>query len=461
MSDVIDTGSRRSLPEAERPRAEAIGKKRRIDRSEDELELGRFVGDTHRKPASDDASSGRRPEKGEVVGPKRRNVDAASPQPKTVRSKGEIQIAAPLVIDDDATPRRARARRRSLPLAGEEGGWGRLGVLALLSVLLVVLTAATFLLMPRYDTLGDPLVADPAFTEGLIDWQQAGLISVDKDDPAQVQLESINPGTRTFLLRDIALPSGETMLILRAQVQGNDVVPGPELWDSARIYLAQLDADGEPDWKADHNLFTLNGTTDVRNYRRAFTIPADVARARLGIEMKNATGSLSVSKLELTVVEYKMPFLIAVGCLLAGWTVLVVYTGFKTFGGIESTRIKLCLGVAAALSVVALMLPGNIHDIGTGSIAARIGLDDVGVDSIGHGVMFTVLTFLVRMGRPSDPLWLHVGVWGLIAMASEVLQLFTVGRNPSLDDLWVDGIGIVLGLTLAEIARRVRRLPAT
>ena len=311
--------------------------------------------------------------------------------------------------------------------------------------------------MPRYDLIGDPLIDDPAFDGGLAEWRQEGLISPDSDDPARVVLESIDAASRTYLVRDVDLPPGDTLLILEARVQGEDVVPGPEIWDSARIYLAQLGADGEPDWKEDHNLFDLNGTTGIRNYRQAFDMPEEVTTARLGIELKNATGTLTVSHLELTVVEYKTSFMIAIGTLLAAWSAVVLYTAFRTFSGIESQKIRLWLGGLCALSVIGLMLPGGTHDTSADGIAAWLGITDVGVDTLGHGIIFTALAFLVRLGRPADPLWLQAGVWCLIAIGSEVLQLFTVGRDPSLDDLWVDGIGILLGLALAEITNRVQR----
>ncbi len=466
MSDVIETGSMRRRRKAEPPRDEAIGSKRKIetsakiDMSANELELGHFVGDTERKPGPHKSSKGRTSSEGEVVGPKRRKRDVAKakPKPKANRSGGELSIAAPLAIDEEAPKPRPRARRRSQSIADTGLGWQRQGLLAVLSVLLVLLTGATFLLMPRYDIQGDPLIADPAFEGGLADWTKAGLVSEDLDDPGKVVLESISADQQTHLMKDIELPPGETMVILRAQVQGDDIVIGPEIWDSARIFLARLDATGKPDWGEEHNLFNMNGTTDIRNYRRAFTMPAEVGTARLGIEMKNATGRLTVNELEITVVEYKMPFVIAVGGLLLAWSVVVLYIGIKTFGGIASAKIRIWLGIVCALSVVALMLPGGSHDAGIQSIAKMLGIDDTGVDTIGHGVMFTVLAFLVRLGRPSDPLTLHVGTWILIAIASEVLQLFTFDRDPSLDDLWFDGIGIVLGLALAETICRMRKL---
>ena len=461
MSDAIETGSRRGPRKAWRTRAESLGNKRKkLDTSEDELELGRFVGDTERKPGPDKNTSGRPSDKGEVVGPKRRKREHSRAKPAADKPVGEFRIAAPLTIDDEAPKHRPRARRRSQPAADTGRGWQRLGILAVLSVLLVLLTGATFLLMPRYDIQGDPLIADPAFEDGLVEWTKAGLVSEDKDDPGKVVLESLSPEKQTYLQRDIVLPSGETMAVLRAQVQGEEVAVGPEIWDSARIFLAQLGADGKPDWGEEHNLFNMNGTTKIRNYRRAFTMPAEVEVARLGIELKNATGRLTVTELELTVVEYKPTFLAAVGCLLLAWSVVVLNTGIKTFSGISSVRIRILLGIVCALSIVALMLPGGFHDIGTEGVAAWIGVDELDIDAIGHGIMFTVLAFLVRLGRPADPLWLHVGAWILIAIASEVLQLFTFDRDPSIDDLWVDGLGILLGLPLAEVINRTRQLQA-
>ncbi|MDH3664112.1 MAG: hypothetical protein OEU92_29540, partial [Alphaproteobacteria bacterium] len=158
MSDVIETGSRRNLPDAGKSRAEAIGKKRKIDRSEDELEFGLFVGDDERKPGPDKGRSGHRrktnaaaPGKGEVVGPKRHNVDSDEVKSDRRKSGGELRIAAPLAVDDEQPTPRRRAQRRSRPLTDSPNDWRRLGALAALSVLLVILTGATFLLMPRYD----------------------------------------------------------------------------------------------------------------------------------------------------------------------------------------------------------------------------------------------------------------------------------------------------------------------
>ena len=44
MSDVIETGAKRRIDSLARPRSQSIGRKRKIDKTRDELELGRFEG---------------------------------------------------------------------------------------------------------------------------------------------------------------------------------------------------------------------------------------------------------------------------------------------------------------------------------------------------------------------------------------------------------------------------------
>ena len=51
--------------------------------------------------------------------------------------------------------------------------------------------------------------------------------------------------------------------------------------------------------------------------------------------------------------------------------------------------------------------------------------------------------------------WLLFGLL-ILAVVSEVLQFFVDNRLPRLGDLIIDGAGLVLGLTLFEILRRVR-----
>jgi len=491
MSDAIETGALRKKRSTPKPDAEAISEKRKIDRSQDELELGRFSGKTSpiaksektatsKTSPSDELELGRftgkthddvrpkkviepkakAPEPGEVVGPMRREVDSDHSKAKRRKKVGtDMEIALTRDVRDDAQPSRPRTKRRThSPARSKKSGSSiGIGMLILFGVILVVLTAATFTLMPRYQILGEPLLTEAAFEEGLLGWDQAGQISQDPDRPTRVTLESTDPDERTFLVRDIDLPAGDTLLVLRAQVQGENIQPGLEFWEQGRIYLGQLSAGGEVLWQEDHNLFLMNGTTDLRNYSRAFSVSEEIQFARLGIELKNATGRMTVSSFSLEAAERPLPFLIVAGILILAWSTLLFYAAARTLKGIQSTPIRLWLGATVILSIFALMLPGYFYEAQLQQIADRFGLENLSFDGIGHAAMFAILAFLVRLGRPQNPLWLHAGIWVFIGVASEMLQLFSVDREPSVIDLGLDGIGILIGLALAEVGQLMRK----
>lgn len=456
MSDVIETGSLRKdkTPGKKKSRTKVMGKRSKVDRSKDELELGRFTGkaENETRPSKPEAS-----DKIEVIGAKRRKVTSDEAKAERRQASIELQIGSTRDTSNDAKPSRKLARRRSPQKAKASGSWTSLFILMLLSALLVVASIAVFLLMPRYERVGDPLLTNPAFENDLADWTQQGQISWDQDDPARVSLEGTDLERLTFLARDIELPEGDSQLILRAQVRGDDVRPGSEVWDQARIYLAQISADGEGLWGEDHNLFLLDGTTEIRNYSRAFSIPEEIKTARLAIELKNSTGRLTVSGIELFEAKRPIAFVIVASCLLLVWSALILYVTVQTLRGIESVQIRWMLGITFALSVIGLMLPGYLYEDSWREFAYRFGLEDLDINTIAHGVMFAILALIVRLGRPNDPIWLHAGVWFLIGVASEVLQLFTIDREPSLGDLALDVVGILIGLALAELSQHMRR----
>lgn len=370
----------------------------------------------------------------------------------------DLKIASTRDMRDDIEPNRPRAEMRSKPDGYRLKSQIRPSTLVLLAVLLVALTAAIFLLMPRYQTLDRPLISETAFNGDLASWTQAGDISKTNGDPAGVVLRNNDNVKTTYLTQDIELPRGKTLLMLRAEVQGQDVRPGIEDWDQARIYLVRISAGGDALWREDHNLFLMNGTTDVRNYSRAYSIPEEITTARLGIELKNASGQLTVNKLTLEVAKRPMPFLLAIGWLVIGWGLLITYSAVQVLKGIQSSGIRLCLGIALVLSIIALFIPGYLFADPLRDATGRFGAGGLDISTLGHGVMFAILAFLVRLGRPFDQLWMHASLWLLIALASEVLQLFTMDREPSVIDFLLDGAGLLIGLALAEIRSLMRSL---
>lgn len=322
---------------------------------------------------------------------------------------------------------------------------------------MIALTITTFLFLPRYQPVGESLLADPVFKTSLGTWQMEGAVNLDPSEPDRVILENRNPRGRTYLRQVIALPSGRKLVRLKAEVKAEGVVSGDEPWETARIYLVQFDASGAPDWTHPHNLFQLAGTTGVRNYSRVFPVPASVGRVRLSLDLTNATGRMTVGKLDLVVVEERPIFRSVAACLIGAWSLLALYAAIAVFRSLQSRRLRLWLGTLLSVFVVGLLIPAAVRQQIVDVLAVLLGVDLTNRDAIGHGVMFAILACLMRIGRPRDPFLLHLAAWLLIGVASEVLQLFTLGREPSLGDLSMDGIGILLGLALAEILPRLSR----
>lgn len=382
----------------------------------------------------------------EILGPKR---DAAKAKREAEKiGETEIEFAGRLMSVD--APKRKRRRRsakassRTFPL------------LIAATLIMVATTLAAFFLLERYQPVGDTLLADPPFSLGLVGWDQRGNAHFDPRRPAWVTLGSDDPESRTSLKRTINLPPGLTLAFLEATVSTERVVAGDDLWQRARVYLVQLDEAGKPNWNEPHHLFRLSGTEPKQTISQVFPIPDKVDRAQLSLEMNNVTGRMTISDLRLYPVEELPGFRQIATGLMAAWAVLLFFAAIAIFKNIPSTKVRLALGAMVGIFAVGLFMPAPLRDaLIDGLNIPSGGEGGIEPDLIGHGIVFAIMAFLVRVGRPTDPIGLHLGCWALIAVASETLQLFTFDREPSIADFLVDGIGVVLGLTLAVFLPRL------
>ncbi len=338
--------------------------------------------------------------------------------------------------------RLSRTRRRAV----------RLTLLA--TLLLIGLTIAAFAFLPRYQPSGVPLLPAPVFASGLAGWQVQG--EVRRND-AGVILENRDPAKTVYLRRIIELPPGRRAVRLRAEVATRGVRPGDDPWETARIYLAQLDPAGRPDWNQPHNMIRLAGDNPKRAHVEVFDIPEEVDRVLLSLSLTNATGRLEVAGLDLLVVEETPLFRLAGAILVGGWCLLTLYVAISVYRSIGSVRIRVWLVAMFAMLVFGVFMSAALRQQMIDNLASGLGFDLANPDALGHGFIFMMLAFLVRVGRPRDPLWLHLISWLLVGVSSEVLQLFTADRVTSVDDFSMDVIGVAIGLALAATLPRTLR----
>ncbi len=381
----------------------------------------------------------------EIIGARR---DSKKIKEEKAKEKDiEIQIAAPHKAFDAPEPR--KLRRRSV-----KSSWSGFLTLIAATLILTAVTLAAFFLLERYQPAGDQLLAEEPFSTGFPGWTKKG--DVTFDDPGKVTLTNDDPEGRSFIKRTIDLPDGYTLAFLTATVSTESVAAGDDLWQRARIYFAQLDQDGKPDWTQPHNLFRLRGTKSVRTVSQVFPIPSSINQAVLSLEMNNATGQMTISDLKLYPVEEKPDFRRIAIFLMVAWAILCLFAAIAVFKSIPSSKVRLALGGMLGIFAFGLFMPAPVRDALIAALHIPSGGEEgIEPDMIGHGIVFAIMAFLVRIGRPEDPIWLHLGCWTLIAIASETLQLFTFDRQPSLIDFLVDGVGVLLGLTLAVYLPRL------
>jgi hypothetical protein len=348
---------------------------------------------------------------------------------------------------------RRRGRRRRAAL--DRDALRALTVGVGLATLLALLTIATFAYLPRYQTDGRSILGNADFRKGFQGWQIGGLVTLDEGELGHAILENPDPQREVYLRRTIPLPNGPTNLRLSADVATSRVEHGSEPWQTARVYLVQKTPDGA-ELGRPSRLVGLVGTTPRQHFETVFDA-AGAAAVTLGIELPFTTGRMDVAKLDLSIVDERVPFRLAATLLVCGWSLL----GFRIASGLyRSIHIPLIrhwlLGMLAVL-VAGLFMPTSLRQQLIDRLATGFGLRLPDPDALVHAIIFGLLALLVRIGRPRDPLLVHLSCWLLMGAVVEVLALFTPDRSPEAGGWLVGAVGTVVGLALAEIGLLIQR----
>ncbi len=335
------------------------------------------------------------------------------------------------------------------------------GLTVLAGALLTLLTVAVFNYLPRYALSGRSILTNTDFAKGFEGWEVAGLVTLDETELGHAILQNRNPEQSVYLRRRINLPPGRTSLRLSAEISTSRVQRGELPWQTARVYLVQVAPNGRRLWNQPNLLASLVGTVSRQRFEEIFETSGSVSQAILGIELAMATGRMEIADLQLAVLDELPTFRLAASLLIAGWSLLAVWVGIKLFRGIRSTSVRGWLIVTGGVLGLGLFIPSFMRQELLDAITRGLGFELSDPAALGHAVVFGVLAFLVRYGRPRDPLLLHVSAWMLAGAATEVMQLFTADRRADAGDWIADAAGAMAGLILAEVAlmldRRLRR----
>lgn len=343
--------------------------------------------------------------------------------------------------------------------AGRRGQRQRRVVMVTIAVViaLALATILTFRHLPRYELPGRSILTNGDFRAGFTDWDIDGLISLDESEIGMAVLQNRDAGHSVYLRRMVRLPPGRTSLRLAADVATDRVDGGEGPWETARVYLVERAADGRDLWDRPHQLVGLIGSTSRQRYERVFEIPSAISEVVLGIELPHATGSLEIAALELDVLEEQPLFRLVATLLVCGWSLLFCWVMVGIYDTIRSSTVRHALLATLGLVFVGLFTPPVLRHQVLGGLADGVGLGLADPAALGHTVIFGLLAFLVRIGRPRDSILLHLSCWLLLGAVVELLELLSANGAPSASDWLTYALGTLLGLGLGEIGQHVQR----
>lgn len=331
---------------------------------------------------------------------------------------------------------------------------GRGAWLMLVAAALMAVTVLVFRDLPRYRLPGRPLLTDPAFQDGLAEWQQHGLVRPDRAVPGRVVLQNREPTESAWLERVFELPPERNFLWLSASAQARAIKPGPQPTARGRIVLAQIDALGRLQWQRPHALAELDGTSSPQSFNAVFAVPSTIPQVMLGLHLRQATGELMVEGLRLELVSERALFRLAATSVVAAWCLLAALTLHRLRRSLEPFELQLWFGGACGMLGGALMLPASWRQVVLEDLGRGLALPGHIVGPLALALVFALLAGLVRLGRPEDRLWLQLTGWLLTATAAEV-ALLTIDHLPQ-PGRWLFAVaGSLAGLTAIAISRRL------
>jgi len=336
------------------------------------------------------------------------------------------------------------------------------------ALLLVSTTILFFNYYPRYQFVSDNLIKNPDFSPDHKDWRidssgtfigENGLVSL-----------TVAPGEPPVQIsQTINLPPF-SMLQLTCEFKEEGVVTGVNSWDTARVLLVSLDQNGKALYDRPHVAVMQSGSSEWRPASGVFMTDRDVANVELVLQLGASQGTMSVKSLALHQVTVKPEFTSIRQWLLIVWLIC----GFLAVAQLVLMHIKnkrqALAGVVLLLIWTGILLPASFknwiadHTVSGHSAATnpynmarpelqkfsfRVSAPEWDIFKSGHLVLFGLLACLLANRNTYDMHYFRtIGLLSILALLTEITQLFIPGRTPNVTDIFIDLTGALLGLML-------------
>ena len=258
------------------------------------------------------------------------------------------------------------------------------------------------------------------------------------------------------------------------------VVKGVAPWDTARVLLVSLDHEGKALYDRPHVVVLKSGSSEWSSESSVFMTDQDVDQVEVVLQLRARQGSMSVKSLGLHQVAVKPEFTGIRQWLLITWLVCgflavarLVLKHIKTkqqalvgiillliwSGILLPASVKNWISEHSYSSVSAVVIPSSLVRADFQQFRFILSTPKWDLFKIGHFVLFGVLACLLANRNIYHLRHFRImGLLSILALLTEIAQLFIPGRTPTLTDIFIDLSGALLGLLiLAGLASCRRR----
>ncbi len=348
------------------------------------------------------------------------------------------------------------------------------------------------------------------FRDGLTAWRQntPDQIRLEAGDPPVVRLEHrARPGSAR-LSQELAPGPRLSYVRVTANARVEDVAIGTKPWHTARIVAAPFDADGNYIPGRPHVLLSETGTGGWHRHDAVFPIGGDVATISVELQLLAKAGAMEVSGIRVQE-AFEMPGFAAIHRALGvGWAVLVFVALVWLSRRLPKRGLWVCIALAIAVIVLTAPRPRDhvirpvlidrfidaaalkpyLPSLGSEQAPARAprqtpapeaapaaGEAEPGgqaevletwnqivewirqfdhLDEYMHALFLFLVAFVCLAIAGLDGIALVGAALVVLALVSEFLQVFSLGRSFSLGDAGYNLIGVAAGLALYLLGRR-------
>lgn len=347
-----------------------------------------------------------------------------------------------------------------------------------LVILLGIATIWFFNAYPRYRPVGPELLVNAGLGDGLSGWHH-GEDGIEWRD-GEVTLRSSDSSRSPAISQAVTSVAPGSLLLLACDFKTQGLVGGAQSWEAGRVALFSFNSAGKALYHRAHTLARQTGSRDWIHVERTFEVGEQVVKLEVTAQLLHSRGEMSVRGFSLRPVSLTAEFKHFRQWLLIAWVLLVTWIAVPFAREAFTSRVHGLVLILAAGILIGVLMPEALKEslgaaIWPGKAMAKAAFVASDIDDnhrfgmvpklpnpdifkIGHWLMFALLACTLVVARPYRmAMAAQLGNLCLLAVVSEILQLFMPGRTPQLGDVAIDCVGIITGLAGAAIWRCCRR----